>query len=68
MSVYGAVGRSQRCVANLQQQRPGSLSPARIAEELPAIVAELASGTMTTDALPLPLRDVETSVGFPGRR
>ena len=39
----------------------GSLSPASIAAELPAIIAELASGTLTTDALPLPLREVETA-------
>jgi hypothetical protein len=33
--------------------------------ELPAIVGELASGTLTVDALPLPLRDVETAWDSP---
>lgn len=38
----------------------GSLSQASMIAELPAIIAEFASGTLTVDALPLPLRDVET--------
>lgn len=39
----------------------GSVSSASMIAELPAIIAELASGTLTVDSLPLPLRDVETA-------
>jgi NADPH:quinone reductase-like Zn-dependent oxidoreductase len=46
----------------------GSLPPASMAEELPAIIAELASGTLTTDALALPLSDVETAWNSPASR
>ncbi|MGH3156048.1 MAG: hypothetical protein ACRDNF_05680 [Streptosporangiaceae bacterium] len=39
----------------------GSISTADIAAEIPAIMTELVAGTLTIDALPVPLRSVESA-------
>jgi NADPH:quinone reductase-like Zn-dependent oxidoreductase len=39
----------------------GSVPTADILAELPALAAEITTGTFTTDAVPIPLADVETS-------
>jgi NADPH:quinone reductase-like Zn-dependent oxidoreductase len=49
----------------------GSVTTAAIVAELPALVAEIAAGTLTVNAVPLPLSEVETAWNAPtepGRR
>jgi NADPH:quinone reductase-like Zn-dependent oxidoreductase len=49
----------------------GSVSTAAIVAELPALAAEIAAGTLTVNAVPLPLSEVETAWNAPtepGRR
>jgi hypothetical protein len=49
----------------------GSVSTAAIVAELPALAAEITAGTLTVDAAPVPLSQVETAWNAPaqpGRR
>jgi hypothetical protein len=49
----------------------GSVTTAAIVAELPALAAEITAGTLTVDAAPLPLSQVETAWNAPtepGRR
>jgi NADPH:quinone reductase-like Zn-dependent oxidoreductase len=43
----------------------GSVSTADIAAEIPSIMTELVAGTLTIDALPIPLRSVESAWAAP---
>jgi NADPH:quinone reductase-like Zn-dependent oxidoreductase len=43
----------------------GSIATADIAAEIPAIMTELAAGTVTIETLPVPLRDVESTWNAP---